>query len=72
MSTYKEWEKILKYGYGEKPQLLALNFEVKDEVVPDPTYLSGQQENYKFQIGRSSKKLNCIKLSHSVFTECGR
>ena len=57
MSTYKEREKILRYGYGEKPQLLTLNFEVKDEVVPNPVYLSGQQENYyKIQIGRSPKK----------------
>ena len=39
MSPYKEREKILKYGYGEKPQLLALNLEVKDEVVPDSIYL---------------------------------
>lgn len=55
MSTHKEREKILRYWYGEKLQLLTLNFEVKDEVVPDPVHLSGQQENYyKIQIGRSS------------------
>ena len=73
MSTYKERENILKYGYGEKPQLLALNLEVKDEIVPDSIYFSGQQENYYImQNKKVIKKLNCIKLSHSAFTECRR
>ena len=71
MSTYMEREKILKYGYGEKPQLLALNLEVKDEVVPNSVYLSGQLENYyKIQNREVIKKLKCIKLRHSAFTEC--
>ena len=62
MSTYKEREKILRYGYGEKPQLLILNFEVKDEVVLDSEYLSGQSKNYyKIKIGRSPKKVELHK-----------
>ena len=73
MSTYKEREKILKCGYGEKPQLLALNLEVKDEVVPDSIFLAGQQENYcKIKNREVIKKLKCTKQSHSAFTECRR
>ena len=73
MPVSKERENRLKYGYGERSQLLVLDLEVKDEVVPDSIYFSGQQENYyKIQLGRLSKKLNCIKLSHGVFTECRR
>ena len=73
MPISKERENRLKYGYGERSQLLVLDLEVKDEVVPDSVYLSVQLENYyKIQNREVIKKLKCIKLSHSAFTECRR
>ena len=45
MPVSKERENRLKYGYGERSQLLVLDLEVRDEVVPDSEYLSDQPKN---------------------------
>ena len=42
MPVSKERENRLKYGYGERSQLLVLDLKVRDEVVPDLEYLSDQ------------------------------
>ena len=71
MPVSNERENRLKYGYRERSQLLVLDLEVKDEVVPNSDYLSGQLKNYyKIQNREVIKKLKCIKLRHSAFTEC--
>ena len=54
MSTYMEREKFLKFGYWEKPQWLELDLGVKDEVVPNWVYFTGQQENYCRKIIKKS------------------
>ena len=71
MPVSKERENRLKYGYGERSQLLVLDLEVKDEVVLDSECFSNQPKNYhKIQNNEVIKKLKCIKLRHSAFTEC--
>ena len=71
MPVSKERENRLKYGYGERSQILVLDLKVKDEVVLDSEYLSDQPKNdQKIQNSEVIKKLKCIKLRHSAFTEC--
>ena len=70
MPVSKERENRLKYGYGERSQLLVLDLEVKDEVVLDSEYLSDQPKKYnKIQNKEVIKKMKSIKLRHSAFTE---
>ena len=41
-----EREEFMEFGYGEEEEWLELDLEVKDEVVSDWTYFTGQQDNY--------------------------
>ena len=71
MPVSKERESRLKYGYGERSQLLVLDLNVKDEVVPDSEYFPIPPKNdNKIQNNEVIKKLKCIKLRHNAFTEC--
>ena len=71
MPVSKERKNRLKYGYGKKSQILVLDLNVKDEVVPDSKYFSKPLKNdNKTQTNEVIKKLKCIKLRHKAFTEC--
>ena len=69
MPFSKEREKRLEYGYGEVSDIVVLELNVKDEVVPDSEYFSDQPKN-DYKIQNVMKKLKCIKLRHSTFIEC--
>ena len=70
MPYSKERDKRLEYGYGEISDIVVLDLNVKDEVVPDSEYFLDQPQNdYKIQnLERIITKLKCIKLRHS--TKC--
>ena len=72
MPFSKEREKRLEYGYGEVSDIVVLDLNVKDEVVPDSEcFLDQPQNDYKIQnLERIITKLKCIKLRHSNFIEC--
>ena len=72
MPSSKEREKRLKNGCGEVSDIVVLDLNVKDEVVPDSKYFLDQPQNdYKIQnLERIITKLKFIKLRHSTFTEC--
>ena len=71
MPVSQERENRLKYGYGKRSQLLVLDLNMKDEVVPDSEYFSHQPKNeHKIQNNQVITKLKFIKLWHSAFTEC--
>ena len=62
--------KKLEYGWGEVSDIVVLDLNVKDEVVPDSKYFWDQPQNdYKIQnLERIITKLKYIKLRHS--TKC--
>ena len=69
MSFSKEREKRLEYGYGEVSDIVVLDLNVRDEVVPDSEYFSDQPKN-DYKIQKVTKTLKCIKLRHSTFIKC--
>ena len=70
MPVSKEREHRLKYGYRERSQILVLDLNMKDEVVPDSEYfLNPPKIDNKLQKNEVIKKLKCIKLRNSTFTE---
>ena len=71
MPVFKERENRLKYGYRERSQILVLDLNVEDEVVPDSEYfLNPPKIDNKIQNNELIQKLKCIKLRHNTFTEC--
>ena len=59
MPVSKERENRLKYGYGERSQILVLDLNMKNEGVSYSEYLSNPPKMItKFKIMKSSKNLN--------------
>lgn len=72
MPFSKERVKRLEYGWGEISDIVVLDLNVQDEIVPE-YFLDQPQNNSKIQnLERIITRLKCIKLKHSTKVQLKR